>query len=72
MRHLELKYLWVQDAVEEGSVEVKRINGESNIAYHLTKPKNWTEMKDKYMMLEATLYGYRDRTRSVEPPSAST
>ena len=45
LRHMELRYLWVQDAVKDGRLEVKRVNGEANIADHLTKPKNWMEMQ---------------------------
>ena len=38
LRHLEVKFLWVQDVVREGRLQVKRVNGTENIADHLTKP----------------------------------
>jgi hypothetical protein len=47
MKHVELKYLWVQDAVKDGRLRVKRVDGEKNIADHLTKAKSWAEMEPK-------------------------
>ena len=44
MRHMELRYLWVQEMVKEGRLKVKRVKGEDNPADHLTKPKNFVEM----------------------------
>lgn len=44
MRHVELKYLWVQDIVKEGRLRVKKVAGVSNIADHLTKAISGLEM----------------------------
>ena len=40
-----MKYLWVQDVVREGRVEMRRVDGEDNVADHLTKPKSGMEME---------------------------
>ena len=39
MRHVELKYLWVQEAVSKGRIRMKKIPGFHNPADILTKPK---------------------------------
>ena len=39
MRHIELKFLWVQEAIEKGRVQMKKIWGKVNLADHLTKPQ---------------------------------
>ena len=44
MRHMELRYLWVQEMVRDGRLKVKRVRGEENPADHLTKPKTFAEM----------------------------
>jgi hypothetical protein len=44
LRHVELKYLWVQEVVKSGRVTMKRVNGVDNVADHLTKPKMGGEM----------------------------
>ena len=44
MRHMELRYLWVQEMVKDGRMKVRRVNGEENPADHLTKPKSLSEM----------------------------
>ena len=46
MRHVELKHLWVQETVKDGRLEVRRVNGERNIADHLTKAKSGAEMAE--------------------------
>ena len=45
MRHVELRYLWVQDMVKENRLRVKRVSGVDNPADHLTKPKGGLEME---------------------------
>ena len=47
LRHLETKYLWVQDLVRSGRLEVRRVSGERNLADHLTKPKGVNDMAEK-------------------------
>ena len=46
LRHVELKWLWVQDMVKEGRVQLQTVRGEENVADHLTKPKNHTDVED--------------------------
>ena len=43
-RHVELKYLWVQEAVAKGRISMKQISGLHNPADVLTKPKGRTEL----------------------------
>ena len=38
-RHVELRYLWLQDVTKLGRVKMRRIPGEQNLADHLTKGK---------------------------------
>ena len=47
VRHMELRYLWVQEVAEEKRLEVRRVDGEQNIADHLTKGKHKEDMKVK-------------------------
>ena len=45
LRHVELKWLWVQDMVKDGRVKLKTVRGDENVADHLTKPKNRAEIE---------------------------
>ena len=47
VRHMEVKYLWAQQAHKEGRFEVRKISGLTNPADISTKPKSATEMKAK-------------------------
>ena len=38
-RHVELRYLWLQDVTKSGRAKMRRIPGEQNLADHLTKGK---------------------------------
>ena len=44
LRHVELRYLWVQELIAEERVEVKKVGGLHNPADHLTKPKTYGEI----------------------------
>ena len=46
LRHVELKWLWVQDAVKEGRIRMGKVHGEVNVADHLTKPRNKDEVEE--------------------------
>ena len=61
LRHMEVKYLWVQDLVRDGKLEVRKVAGEKNLADHLTKIKGVDDMEAK--MAEA---GGKMRRRSKE------
>ena len=41
LRHIELKYLWVQELLQEQRIAIKKINGLDNPADCLTKPKDF-------------------------------
>ena len=45
LRHVELKWLWVQEMVKEGKVQLKTVKGSENVADHLTKPKTREEIE---------------------------
>ena len=45
MRHVELRYLWLQEVVKAGRLAIRRIGGLHNLADHLTKVKNRNEMQ---------------------------
>ena len=45
-RHVELKYLWVQEMTNSGRVKMRRVPGELNLADHLTKGKTWWEVEE--------------------------
>ena len=38
LRHVELKFLWVQEAVKMQRIKIGKINTEANVADHLTVP----------------------------------
>ena len=47
VRHLEVRYLWVQQSVKRGRLQIVKINGKVNPADIATKPKNSTEMQEQ-------------------------
>ena len=44
-RHVELRYLWLQEVTKSGRVKMRRIPGEQNLANHLTKVKAWHQIE---------------------------
>ena len=44
VRHMEVKFLWLQEAVKSKRTEVKRIVGVENPSDVLTKPKSYREV----------------------------
>ena len=46
IRHMEVKFLWLQEAVKNRRIEVKKIPGTLNPADALTKPKSRREVAD--------------------------
>jgi hypothetical protein len=53
VRHMEVKYLWAQEAHKDGRFQVLKIAGDRNPADVLTKPKNATDMRDMLEMVGA-------------------
>ena len=47
IRHLEVKFLWLQQMVKDGKVEVRKVRGDKNPADLLTKPKPIWEVSEK-------------------------
>ena len=45
LRHVKLKWQWVQDMVEEGRVQLKTVKGKENVADHFTKPTSRAEVE---------------------------
>ena len=45
MRHLEIKFLWLQEAVRRKKVVLSKVRGDVNPADVLTKPKSLDDMK---------------------------
>ena len=63
MRHVELKYLWVQELVRGGRIELRKIPGERNVADHLTKGRSIWEVKG---LLEGVGADIRVREGAIE------
>ena len=57
LRHVELKWLCVQDMVKEGKVQLKTVRGTENVADHLTKPKTRQEVKVVLRNVGAEFWG---------------
>ena len=57
MRHMELRYLWVQEAVRRRRIQVKKILGTHNPADHLTKPRTRFEIEGLLQGVGATFAG---------------
>ena len=46
IRHLDVKFLWIQDAVRAGKITIRKVRGVENPADILTKPKSVDEVED--------------------------
>ena len=60
---MEVKYLWVQQAVKDKRVELRKISGTYNPGDVLTKPKSANENEDMMNTVGASL-----RRRAVQRP----
>ena len=47
IRHLEVRYLWLQEMAKSGVIAVRKMNSELNTADVLTKPMSFSEMLGK-------------------------
>ena len=47
VRHIEVNQLWLQEKVNNGTVEVEKVDGRVNLADLLTKYKTWEPIKTK-------------------------
>jgi hypothetical protein len=55
VRHMEVKYLWAQEAHQNGRFKVGKVAGEKNPADVLTKPKSATDMNNKLATVGAEI-----------------
>ena len=55
LKHVELKYLWVQDVAKEGRLKICKIHTDNNPADHLTKPKGKLEMTNKLRIVSGSV-----------------
>ena len=46
MRHLDVRYLWLQDLVKTGVIRIRKVWGKQNPADVLTKPLSYREAMD--------------------------
>ena len=46
IRHLDVKFLWIQEAVRAGKITIRKVRGVENPAGILTKPKGVDEVED--------------------------
>jgi hypothetical protein len=69
VRHLEVRFLWLQEVVRKGRVTIRKIPGEKNPADILTKPKNASDMIMKLGPVNAEL---RSRVAGGEALSTAT
>jgi hypothetical protein len=55
VRHMEVKYLWAQEAHKNARFQIRKIASERNPSDVLTKPKSATDMKQKLAMVGASI-----------------
>jgi len=67
VRHMEVKFLWLQEVVKAKRVEVKKVAGDKNPADVLTKPKSMKE-NEGFLAAVGVKVNSRDegRTRAVD------
>ena len=55
MRHMEVKFLWVQESLKKKRFVIRKIGGKDNCADVLTKPQSLTQMKDLLDIMDANI-----------------
>ena len=55
VRHLEVRFLWLQEVVRIGRLMIRKIAGERNPADVLTKPKMWGDIVAKFGSINVDL-----------------
>lgn len=55
VRHLEVRYLWIQETVKKGRIQLNKIDGKLNPADIMTKPKAAKEMGEQLQRLGGRL-----------------
>ena len=46
IRHMEVKFLWIQEMVKNKRIQIRKIRGDSNPADNLTKPKMFKDLDE--------------------------
>jgi hypothetical protein len=46
IRHMEVKFLWIQEKVKNKKIQIRKIRGDSNPADNLTKPKMFKDLDE--------------------------
>ena len=64
VKHLDTRALWVQQKVEDGTIHVRKVCGETNIAYILTKYLSVVRMHSLLALLPVQL---KDGRHSLAP-----
>ena len=52
VRHMEIKYLWIQEATKAKRIELQKIDGKLNPADVLTKPKTYVTYEEAQTLLK--------------------
>ncbi len=56
VRHLEVRYLWLQDQVRRGEIRLVKVWGKENPADVLTKPMGFAEAMNLLRLLHCLFY----------------
>ena len=67
VRHMEVKFLWLQEAVKDRRVEVRKVHGTENPADVLTKPKSYGEMAGLLDRVGVRVWCRRSRHATTGP-----
>ena len=67
LRHVQTRYLWVQQRVQQGDLRLKKEPGDTNVSDALTKSLNEKRMTKLLAMMG---YEFRDGRTSLAPESA--
>ena len=67
LRHLEVKYLWLQEVVKDRRLTVHKIPGQKNPSDVLTKPRSAAEMSPMLHMVGGSLVRRRAGPRENVP-----
>ena len=59
LRHVQTRYLWVQQRVQEGDFRLKKEQGDTNVSDALTKPVDEKRMTNLSTMMGCTFRGGR-------------
>ena len=63
MRHMEVKWFWLQEEVKKGKVVVIKVRGEKNPADIVTKYLTMKELKDRLSWMGLELFESERRSR---------